>query len=258
MRLNNKHAVVTGAGNGIGRAIARRFAAEGASVACMDIDAEAAARTAAKIRDDGGTATPTALDITDFDAVTVAIEASAAAHGRLDILVNNAGTGLQKPFLETPVADFRRILDVNLTAAFHCAKVAVTAMLDCGTTAGRVINIASVAGQRGSVGRAAYGASKGGLINLTQVMAVELAERGITVNAIAPGPVETDLTRRMHTEETRRGYAIFIPQRRYGTVGEIAAAAAFLAADEAGYITGHVLDVDGGLHGSGMNFIPPE
>lgn len=255
MRFQGLHAIVTGAGSGIGAAIARRFAEEGAFVTCIDIARDRAERVVAGIAASSGAASAVAVDIADGAAVTAAIESAAAARAGLDILVNSAGLGLERSFLETSAEDFEKILGVNLIGAFRCAQVAATEMLRRGTTAGRLINIASISGQRGGVGRAAYGASKAGLINLTQVMAVELAERGITVNAIAPGPIETDMVRDLHTSETRDAYAVYVPQRRYGDVDDVAAAALFLASRDAGYITGHVLNVDGGFHAAGLNFL---
>jgi len=254
MRLQGQHAVVTGAGSGIGEAIARRFAGEGAFVTCLDIVPDRVERTVAGIVAESGEAAAAVVDIGDGAAVTAAIETAAESRSGLDILVNCAGLGLERPFLETTAEDFERILNINLIGAFRCAQAAAAEMLRRGTAAGRLINIASISGQRGGIGRAAYGASKAGLINLTQVMAVELAENGITVNAIAPGPIETDMVREIHTRETRDAYAIYVPQRRYGEVGEIAAAALFLASRESAYITGHVLNVDGGFNAAGLNF----
>ncbi len=254
MSFQGRHVVVTGAGSGIGAAISRHFAKKGAYVTCIDIVSERVEQVVADIAAASGAAAASTVDIGDGAAVTAAIESAAKSRAGLDILVNSAGLGLERSFLETSTEDFERILRVNLVGAFHCAQAAAKEMLRRGTTAGRLINIASISGQRGGIGRAAYGASKAGLINLTQVMAVELAQSGITVNAIAPGPVETNLVREVHTQETRDAYAIYIPQRRYGEVDEIASATLFLASREADYITGHVLNVDGGFHAAGLNF----
>ena len=254
MRLRNEVAIVTGSGRGIGQAIARRFAAEGARVALADVDAEAAGRVAADLQATGLQAWGVPCDIADPAHVRRLVEETRARFGRLDVLVNNAGVGLNKPFLTTTLDEWERQLRVNLTGTFLCAQAAARVMVEQG--GGRVVNVASISGQRGGQGRAAYGAAKAGVILLTRVMAVELAPYGVRVNALAPGPVDTDQSRQTHTPATRRAYHDRIPIRRYGDGDEIAAAALFLASPESSFVTGHVLNVDGGFHAAGLMFEP--
>lgn len=173
-----------------------------------------------------------------------------ARHGRLDILVNSAGIGRDIPFLDTPLAEFDRLIAVNLRGTFLVGQVAARHMVQSG--GGAIVNIASVSGLRGNRGRAAYGASKGGVVTLSQVMAVELAGCGVRVNVIAPGPIETPLVAAVHTEAIRRDWLRQVPMRRYGTPEEIAGVAAFLCSDDAGYVTGHVLAADGGFLAGGI------
>jgi 3-oxoacyl-[acyl-carrier protein] reductase len=172
--------------------------------------------------------------------------------GRVDVLVNNAGVGIARMFVDTSLDEWERVLRINLTGTFLCSQHAARQMMR--QRSGRIVNIASLSGQKGGVGRAAYGSSKAGIELLTKVMAVELAEFGIAVNAIAPGPIMTDVAREMHTQETRDAYHRLVPQGRYGETEEIAAAAVFLASDEASYITGHTLNVDGGFLAAGLMF----
>ncbi|HXG13496.1 MAG TPA: 3-oxoacyl-ACP reductase family protein [Gemmataceae bacterium] len=256
MRLAKKVAIITGAGRGIGREMALRFAVEGARVVVADVDGQRAGAVSAEIRASGGTARAVPVDITVPAQVDSLIQATLAHFGRLDVLVNNAGVGLNKPFLTTTPEEWDRLIRVNLTGTFLCAQAAARVMVEQG--GGRIVNIASISGQRGGQGRAAYGASKAGIILLTRVMAVELAVHGITVNAIAPGPVVTDMSNGTHTEATRRSYHERIPLRRYGTPAEIAAAAVFLASDEASFVNGHTLNVDGGFDAAGLLFDPDE
>lgn len=245
-------AIVTGGGSGIGAAICRRFSADGMSVIVADRDAGGAESVARSIAEAGGRALPRTLDVT-VEAEVEAMAAEAVARfGSLDVLVASAGIGIQKPMLDTTLAEFEAIIAVNLTGVFLCGRAAAKAMRARGH--GRIINIASVAGLRGVPGRAAYSSSKGGVISLTQVMAVEFGPYGITVNAIAPGPIETALTQRMHTEETRRAYVGASPLHRYGTLDELAATASFLASEEASYVTGQTLAVDGGMAAAGPLF----
>jgi len=232
MQLKDKVAIVTGGVSGIGGAIAARFAAEGARVVAADVAAGA----------------PYALDVTDAASCAGLVQKVLAEHGRIDYLVNSAGIGADIPFLQTPVEQFDRIIAVNLRGTFligqACARVMVAGAV--------IVNIASVSGMRGSTGRSAYGASKGGIINLSQVMASELAPLGIRVNVISPGPVDTPLVARMHDAEIREIYTRAIPMARYGTPEEIAGAAVFLCSDDATYVTGHVLAVDGGFMSAGI------
>lgn len=248
-RVDGRVAIVTGGGSGIGAEICRRFAADGMTVVVADRDAGNAEAIAAEI---GGSAVARDLDVSDEAAVDALVAETVDRSGRLDVMVTSAGIGIQKSMLETTREEFQRILDVNLTGMFLCGRAAARVMV--GQRSGRIINIASVAGMRGVPGRVAYSASKGGVIAMTQVMAVELGEHGITVNAIAPGPIETALTMRMHTEATRTAYNAASPLGRYGTLAELAAAAAFLASEEASYVNGHTLVVDGGMGISGPLF----
>jgi 3-oxoacyl-[acyl-carrier protein] reductase len=245
MRLSGKHALITGAGRGIGRAIARVFVREGAAVAVADIDANLARDAANELERQGGRAVAIEADVANPASIRAMIESVLSAFGRIDILVNNAGIGGNTPFLETSLEEWERILRVNLTGAFLVAQAAAREMVKAG--GGRVINIASLSGQRGGTGRAAYGAAKAGLDLLTRVMAVELAEHGINVNSIAPGPIETEMAKFAHDAATRAAYERLVPMRRYGSPEEIADAALFLASDEASFVTGQWLSPNGGL-----------
>ena len=178
------------------------------------------------------------------------VQAACDRFGRLDILVNNAGVGLNRPFLQTTPEEFERTVRVNLTGTFLCSQAAALAMAESG--GGKILNIASISGQRGAQNRSAYGASKAGVIQLTKVMALELAPYGIRVNAVAPGPVATDMTNVTHTAEIRQTYHSRIPLKRYAQCHEIAAAVAFLVSDDATFVTGHTLNVDGEFVSSGL------
>ena len=251
-RLENKTAVITGGGRGIGRANALRFAAEGARVIVGDIRGENGARVAREIEAAAGSARAAVLDVGDPDQVTRFF----AAAGAVDILVNVAGVGLTRSFLKTGFAEWEQVIRVNLTGTFLCAQAAARGMAE--RRSGKIINIASLSGQRGGTGRAAYGASKAGVTALTKVLAVELAPFGITVNEIAPGPVNTEMTAVTHDEATRQAYSRLIPMRRYAERDEIAAAAVFLASPEADFVNGHTLNVDGGFAAAGLIFDLPE
>lgn len=240
-------AIVTGGASGIGRAVAQRFAAEGAAVAVADQNEKQAAAVAREL---GAQAIAIKLDVREPDDAARMVRETVAAFGGLDILVQCAGIGVERRFLDTTPEDWRRTLDVNLSGTFYCCQAAAREMVARGY--GRIVTLASVGGVQGSEDRAAYGASKGGVVVLTKVMAVELAGQGVTVNALAPGPVDTAMTREMHSPATRRAYSATVPMDRYGTPEEIAAAALFLAGEEAGYVTGHVLAVDGGFLAAGI------
>jgi 3-oxoacyl-[acyl-carrier protein] reductase len=248
MRLQGRTAAVTGAGRGIGRAIALRYAAEGAAVTVADILVENAGKVAQEIRDAGGAASAVPLDVTEAEQVRAFFD----SRPTFDILVNVAGVGLTRSLLATSLAEWEHVIRVNLTGTFLCSQAAARRMAERGR--GRIVNIASLSGQRGGSGRAAYGASKAGVSMLTKVMAVELAAHGITVNEIAPGPVNTEMTAVTHDEATRQAYYNLIPMRRYAERGEIAAAAVFLASAEADFINGHTLNVDGGFGAAGLMF----
>jgi NAD(P)-dependent dehydrogenase (short-subunit alcohol dehydrogenase family) len=241
-------AIVTGGASGIGLATLERLIAAGWRVGALDRDAAALE----KLRGAHGDAVRTGtLDVTDEGAADAAVNEMAAAFGRLDGVVNSAGIGLDKPALDTSVAEFRKVLDINVTGTFIVSRAAARIMKEKGS--GAIVNLASIAGLRGSKGRVAYGASKGAVINLTQVMAVDLARYGIRVNAVAPGPVDTPLVRSVHTPEVRRAYAHHTPMRRYASADEIAAAIVFLLdGAQSSYITGAILPVDGGFAGAGM------
>lgn len=250
MRLRDKAALVTGAGSGIGKGIALGFAREGARVICADRNAETAEATAAEIRAAGGTAEGFRADVSVPADCAAQVEGAVAAFGRIDILVNNAGIGFKRPFLETTLEEWRRVLDINLTGAFLTAQAAARHMVARG--AGRIINIGSVSGQRGGTGRAAYGTSKAGILQLTRVMAVELAPMGVAVNAIAPGPIVTALTNQGPKQE--RAFLDRIPLGRFGTTDATTAAAIFLASDECDFVHGETLNVDGGFGAAGVIF----
>jgi 3-oxoacyl-[acyl-carrier protein] reductase len=254
MRLAGRTAVVTGAARGIGAATAGRLAAEGARVLLADLDGKGAEASAAHIREAGGKALSAACDVGKPDDIEALFERAKSELGRLDILVANAGVARVAPFLEHSLKDWELVLRVNLTGVFLCGQAAARLMVESkakGTT-GAIVNIASISGQRGGSGRAAYGASKAGVIGLTKVMAVDLAGHGIRVNAIAPGPIETEMVKSAHNAAQREAYHRLTPLARYGREQEIANAALFLASDEASYVTGHTLNVDGGFGAAGL------
>jgi NAD(P)-dependent dehydrogenase (short-subunit alcohol dehydrogenase family) len=243
-------AVVTGGARGIGLGVARWFLSRSHGVALIDIDGQTLARTAAELNEPERVLAMHA-DVSRPDQVAAAMAAVDERFGRIDALVNNAGIAIFKPILETSYDEFRQVLATNLDGAFLCTQAAAPIMLREGR-GGAVVNIASISGLRASTLRVAYGTSKGALIHLTKQQAIELGNAGIRVNAIAPGPVDTEMAKLVHSVAIRADYHDVIPLNRYGTVDEIAAAVGFLCSPEAAYINGQVLAVDGGFDASGV------
>ena len=247
-RFEGQSALVTGSGQGIGRAIAQRLASEGAHVLVVDIDPAAAEETVAGIADAGGAAAAFQADVTLRTAATAMVAEAVSRAGRLDVAVNNAGIMDRMPFLEMTDEFWHRVLSVNLDGVFMGAQEAARQMVAQGG-GGRIVNVASNSGIFGGRGRAAYGASKAGLINLTQSMAIELTEHNIRVNAVAPGATKT---RAVQGETPPPSVMARMPMARFGRPEEVAAVAAFLAAEESSFVTGHVYAADGGYTVAGM------
>jgi 3-oxoacyl-[acyl-carrier protein] reductase len=242
--LSGKIAIVTGASRGIGGAIAASLAARGALVvaAARERNAEG---TVAGIAAAGQRAEVASVDVTDTASVERMVAETLQRHSRIDILVNNAGIARDQLMLRMRRDDWDQVLATNLTAAFTCTQAVIKPMIKQRT--GRIVNITSVVGQMGNAGQANYAASKAGLIGFTKAMARELASRSVTVNAVAPGFVATDMTRAI-ADKTQGDWIANIPLGRIGTTADVAAAVCFLASDEASYITGQVLAVNGGMY----------
>jgi meso-butanediol dehydrogenase/(S,S)-butanediol dehydrogenase/diacetyl reductase len=243
-------AVITGGARGIGLAIAEWFLDRDHRVALVDVDAATLDATATRLADaDRVLAVP--CDVSDPAQVQAAVDRVAETFGRIDALVNNAGVAVFKPIGDTSFAEWRQVLSVNLDGAFLCSQACVPHMLR-GGRGGAIVNIASISGLRASTLRVAYGTSKAALIQLTKQQAVELGTVGIRVNAIAPGPVETEMAKLVHSVAIRSDYHDVIPLERYGTVQEIASAVGFLCSPGASYVNGQVLAVDGGFEAAGV------
>ena len=245
--LSDRVALVTGASRGIGRAIALALGARGAKVVVNYCSQkEAAAETVAAIRSAGGEALPMLFDVADSAAVDSAMKEIVGACGGLHILVNNAGVAVNTLTLGAKDADFRRAIDVNLGGTFHCTRAALRSLMRA-PGGGRIVNITSVVGEAGSAGQAPYAAAKAGIVGLTKSWAREYASRGLTVNAVSPGIIATDMTASEMPEARKEEVLKAIPLGRIGSADDVAHAVAFLAGPHAAYITGQVLRVNGGL-----------
>jgi 3-oxoacyl-[acyl-carrier protein] reductase len=243
--LSGRIALVTGASQGIGRACAVELARAGATVALAARNVEKLEAVAAEITAAGGRAKVYALDVSNEESIKSCAKSVLADLGKVEILVNNAGITKDGLALRMRLSDFEAVLRTNLTGAFLLTQAVISSMMK--TRWGRVINITSVVGETGAAGQANYAASKAGMIGLTKSLAREFASRGITVNAVAPGFIQTAMTDEL-TEAQKAGILTQIPLARYGNDADIAAAVAFLASEAAGYITGHTLDVNGGMY----------
>ena len=245
-RFENKIVLVTGAGRGIGASIAKRFASEGADVIVnYSGNDEAAQKTVDEITATGGQAQKYKCSVNDSESVKVMVDEIIKEFGRIDILVNNAGITKDGLMLRMTDDDFDRVIDVNLKGTFNCTKYVSKYMLK--QKSGKIINISSVVGLSGNAGQVNYSASKAGIIGITKSAAKELSSRGITVNAVAPGYVDTDMTKVL-SDNIRNEILKNIPLQRMGNVEDISNCVAFLASEDASYITGQVISVDGGMH----------
>lgn len=242
--LSGRIALVTGSGQGIGHEVALDLAKHGATVITNDISGCCADDTLEEIRELGSDGLAITADVSDAGQVDAMFKSILEAYGKLDILVNNAGTTRDNLMMRMPEDDWDLILRVNLKSAWLCSKAATRPMMRA--RYGRIINMSSVSGIAGQAGQTNYSASKAGIIGMTKALAREVASRGITVNAVAPGFIQTKLTENL-PQDILDTLVKSIPLGRWGTVADVANAVAFLASDEASYITGHVLSVDGGL-----------
>ena len=254
MRLQGRVAAITGGALGIGAATARHFATEGAPVALGDVEGDAAEAVVREIVAGGGRAIAVGVDVGDAGQVQAFVDRTVAELGRLDVMFANAGIAHSAPFLEHAEAQWHRVLRVNLTGVFLCCQIAARQMVKQG--GGRIITTASINGFRGVENLVGYNTAKAGVIELTKTMAVELAQHNIRVNAIAPAQIDTRLTRG-YSDEARARRVARIPMGRFGEAEEVARVALFLASDDATFVTGHTLAVDGGYLAGGLWSRPP-
>jgi 3-oxoacyl-[acyl-carrier protein] reductase len=250
LRVDARVAIVTGGAAGIGEAIARRLSTDGFLVVVADLNGDGADDLAEEICAGGGNAHARKVDVSAADSVAALFAWVNEDLGRCDALVNNAGVGETFPLTELPLDRWTSTFAINVTGILLTTQHAVPLMRRGGR--GRIVNLSSISGVRASAGRTAYGTSKAAVIGLTRQAAIELAEDNITVNSVAPGPVDTPLTRSVHTDLTRQNYNRLVPMKRYGKPEEIAAAVSFLCSDDASYITGHTIPVDGGYLAAGV------
>jgi 2-hydroxycyclohexanecarboxyl-CoA dehydrogenase len=249
-RFSGRTAVVTGGGGGIGGAVCRRLASEGAAVAVLDLNAEAAERVAGAVRAAGGRAEAFGCDITERAAVRAAVAEVEARLGAIEVLVNNAGWDVFRPFTETEASDWEKLIAINLIGALHMHREVLPGM--AARRRGRIVNVASDAARVGSSGEAVYAACKGGLVAFSKTIAREHARHGITVNVVCPGPTDTALLAGVvgsaaNPEKLLQAFTRAIPLGRLGQPEDLAGAIAFLASDDAAFVTGQVLSVSGGL-----------
>ncbi|RPI27183.1 MAG: 3-oxoacyl-[acyl-carrier-protein] reductase [Acidobacteria bacterium] len=243
--LSSQVALITGSARGIGRRIAEALAANGAKVVIADLFEEQVQSCVDQLRSSGCDATGVTVNVTQVEAVRAAIQTANEKLGRIDILVNNAGITRDNLLLRMKDEEWRQVLATNLDGVFFVTREVLPTMLK--QRHGRVINIASVVGEMGNPGQANYAASKAGLIGFTKALAREVASRDITVNAVAPGYIETEMTAKL-SEKARQELQNMIPMKRIGNVDDVSSGVCFLASKEAGYITGHVLNINGGMY----------
>jgi NAD(P)-dependent dehydrogenase (short-subunit alcohol dehydrogenase family) len=241
--IESKIAIVTGGGGGIGGAIVRRFAREGAKLAVVDIDPESAKAVASELISQGSDAIPIVADVTKKPSVRAMMEATLARWSRIDILVNVAGGAERKPVVEMTAADWDDVVDMNLKSAFLCSQAALPAMLN--QKYGKIVNISSIYGFTGNATRSSYAAAKAGVAAFTKSLALEVVNEGINVNAVAPGRVTTPRVRNRYTDEAWAAAVAQVPMGRAGTPDEIASTVLFLATDENSYVTGQTIHING-------------
>lgn len=250
-RLSGKVAIVTGSGNGIGAVLATGFAGEGALLCIADKDTVGAKKTQKEILKFGGKAIVTETDVSKPEDVMEMVKATISTYKQIDVLINNAGIALYAPFLEYSIEDWHKTLDVNLTGCFLCAQAVAKEMVK--RENGKIINISSIAGAVGLPNSVAYTSTKAGISGMTRVLAVELAPKGIAVNAIGPGAIMTSMAKKTLKEEDRRAREAMVPMGRYGVPEDLIECAVFLASSGSDYLTGQTLYVDGGYLASGVS-----